>query len=195
MLVEGESDRLAVLALARLQGRDLAAEGVEVVAMAGVTNTRTHALRLGPRGRGLALAGLYDAPAASRVRRGLADAGLEAALALAPDGLERIGFFGCDADLEDELVRALGADGGEAVVDAEGDGASLARLAQMPAQRGWTRERVLRRFFGAGARRKARYAPLLVEALGAERAPAPLRALLEHVRADGGVHEPIRRRA
>lgn len=193
VLVEGESDRLAVLALARLQGRALVAEGVEVVAMAGVTNTRTHALRLGPRGRGLALAGLYDAPAAPRVRRGLADAGLEAALA--PDGLERVGFFGCDADLEDELVRALGADGVEAVIDAEGDGASLARLAQMPAQRGWTRERVLRRFFGAGARRKARYAPLLVEALGPDRAPAPLRALLEHVRADGGVHEPIRRRA
>lgn len=119
--------------------------------------------------------------------------GLEAALA--PGGLERHGCFGCDADLEDELVRALGADDVEAVVDAAGDSASLVRLAQMPAQRGWTRERVLRRSFGAGARRKARSAPLLVEALGRERAPAPLRALLEHVRADGGVHEPIRRRA
>ena len=35
VLVEGESDKAAVEALARRQGRDLAAEGVEIVAIGG----------------------------------------------------------------------------------------------------------------------------------------------------------------
>ena len=35
ILVEGDSDRIAVETLARRQGRDLAAEGVEVVAIGG----------------------------------------------------------------------------------------------------------------------------------------------------------------
>jgi hypothetical protein len=51
----------------------------------------------------------------------------------------------------------------------------------MPAQRGWTRERVLRRFIGARSGRKARYAELLVDALEPGRVPDPLAALLARV--------------
>jgi hypothetical protein len=40
VLVEGDSDRIALKTLAGRQGRDLAAEGIEVVAMGGITNTR-----------------------------------------------------------------------------------------------------------------------------------------------------------
>ena len=40
VLVEGESDRRAVLALAARLGRDLHSEGVRVVDMGGVTNLR-----------------------------------------------------------------------------------------------------------------------------------------------------------
>ena len=170
MLVEGHSDRVAIETLAVRLGRDLAAEGVEVVPMGGITNIRAFALRYGPAGLGVPLAGLYDAPEASVVRRGLAAAGV------AGDG-----FFECTADLEDELVRALGADGVEAVIDAAGETRSLRLLAGMPAQRGRTREDVLRRFLGVRSGRKARYAALLVEALAVERVPPPLVAVLSQV--------------
>ena len=52
VLVEGASDRVALHTLAECLGRDLDAEGVEVVAMGGITNTRAFATRYGPRRRG-----------------------------------------------------------------------------------------------------------------------------------------------
>jgi hypothetical protein len=176
VLVEGHSDRVALHTLARRCGRDLGAEGVEVVAMGGITNVRAFAARFGPQGLGVPIAGLYDTDAEARLRRGLAAAGLDAALE--PDGLRGLNFHGCSADLEDELVRALGADAVEAVIAAEGDAHSLQLLAGMPAQRAWTREAVLRRFLGSRAGRKARYAELLVEALEPDRVPEPLAAVL-----------------
>ena len=118
VLVEGNSDRVALQTLAERRGRDLAAEGIEVVAMGGITNTRAFASRYGPRGLGVQLAGLYDAPEAAQLRRGLAAAGLS--VALEPDGPERLGFYGCSADLEDELIRALGVEAVEAVIERGG---------------------------------------------------------------------------
>jgi hypothetical protein len=179
VLVEGESDRVAVQTLAALTGRDLAGEGVDVVAMGGVTNTRAFALRYGPLGLGIRLAGLYDADDEDKVRHGLAAAGLPGAGR--PGSLPALGFFRCSVDLEDELVRALGADAVEAVIEGAGESRSLRLLAGMPAQQGWTQEALLRRFLGVRSGRKSRYARLLVEALGPDRAPEPLRALLSHV--------------
>lgn len=170
---------MALQTLARRAGRDLAAEGVEVVAMGGVTNTRAFAAHYGPRGLDLLVAGLYDAAAETLVRRGLAAAGLPSALA--PDGLARLGFFTCTADLEDELIRALGVAGVESVIEAAGEARSLRLLARMPVQREWTREAVLRRFFGSQSGRKARYAALLVEALEPAQVPGPLAAVLGRV--------------
>ena len=40
VLVEGVSDQAALEALARRRGRDLAAEGIEIVSMGGATNGR-----------------------------------------------------------------------------------------------------------------------------------------------------------
>lgn len=179
VLVEGHSDQVALHTLARRQGRDLAAEGIEVVTMGGVTNTRAFARRYGPHGLGVPLAGLYDASDEAKVRHGLAAAGVP--VAPGPEGLSRLGFHACSADLEDELMRALGLDGVEAVIEAAGEARSLQLLAGMPAQRGWTREAVLRRFFGSQGGRKARYAALMVEALGPDRAPQPLTAVLAQV--------------
>lgn len=179
VLVEGESDRIALHTLADRRGRDLAAEGVAVVAMGGITNTRTFALRYGPRGLGIPLAGLYDAPEEAKVRRGLAAAGLGAALE--PAALAGLGFFRCSVDLEDELIRALGVDVVEAVIEAAGETRSLRLLASMPAQRGWRREAVLRRFLGVRSGRKARYARLLVDALQPGREPEPLAAVLARI--------------
>jgi hypothetical protein len=179
VLVEGASDRVALQTLARRSDRDLEAEGVEVVAMNGITNTRTFASHYGPRGLGLPIAGLYDAPEEAKVRHGLAAAG--AATALGPDGLEGLGFYKCCVDLEDELIRALGVDAVEAVIEAAGETRSLRLLAGMPAQRDWTREMVLRRFIGVRSGRKARYAELLVDALDASRVPHPLASLLARI--------------
>src|SRR3712207_6522847 len=179
VLVEGNSDRVALHTLAERHGRALAAEGIEVVAMGGITNTRAFATRYGPRGLGVPLAGLFDAPEEAKLRHGLVAAGLDAAAQ--GGGLAGLGFFRCSEDLEDELIRALGVPAVEAVIEAAGEGQSLQLLARMPAQRGWTREAVLRRFLGVRSGRKARYAALLVEALPADRAPEPLESLLRFV--------------
>jgi hypothetical protein len=179
VLVEGDSDRRALHTLANRSGRDLAAEGVDVVAMSGITNTRAFASHYGPRGLGLQLAGLYDAPDEAKLQHGLAAAGLVAARQ--PDRLRGLGFYKCSVDLEDELIRALGADAVEAVIDAAGETRSLRLLARMPAQRGWSRTAVLRRFLGSRSGRKARYAELLVDALDPGREPEPLVAVLAHL--------------
>ncbi len=179
VLVEGESDRVALLRLAARRDRDLAAEGVEIVAMGGITNTRAFASRYGPGGLGVPISGLYDAGEEAKLRQGLAAAGLGAALAA--DRLSGLGFYKCSADLEEELIRALGIEAVEAVIEAAGEARSLRLLAGMPAQRDWTREAVLRRFLGVRSGRKARYAALLVEALEPGCAPEPLAAVLERV--------------
>lgn len=177
VLVEGRSDRAAVHALALRLGRDLAAEGVEVLPMGGVTNTRTFALHYGPPGLGLRLAGLYDAPEELHVRRGLSAAGLTPGVG--SDGLAAFGFFACHLDLEDELIRAVGVAGTHAVIAAQGETRSYDLLAQMPGQRGWSADLVLRRFFTSQSGRKERYATAMVEALDLDRVPRPLTALLE----------------
>src|SRR5689334_16452943 len=106
VLVEGESDRVALLTLASRQGRDLGAEGVEVLAMGGITNTFAYA----QRHQGGRLAGLYDAAEGPHLRAALDRAGVS------PET-----FFGCDPDLEYELIRALGVEGVEAVIESEGE--------------------------------------------------------------------------
>jgi hypothetical protein len=150
-----------------------------VVAMGGITNTRAFASHYGPRGLGVPLAGLYDAPEEAKVRHGLAAAGLGAALE--PDGLTGLGFYKCSEDLEDELIRALGVATVEAVIEAAGEARSLRLLAGMPAQRGWSREAVIRRFLGVRSGRKARYARLLGDALEPGRVPEPLAAVLARI--------------
>ena len=182
VLVEGNSDRVALRTLAQCLGRDLDAEGVQVVAMGGITNIRAFATQYGPHGLGLPLAGLYDIGEQAVLRRGLVAASL--AGAAEPHELELLGFFACERDLEDELLRALGTEGVEAVIAAAGEAQSLRLLAGMPAQRGWTRLAVLRRFLGSQSGRKARYADLFVRALAPDRVPEPLSALLVHVERD-----------
>ncbi len=179
VLVEGDSDRIALRTLAARMGRDLVAEGVEVVAMGGITNTRAFASRYGPQGLDVALAGMYDAGDEAKLRRGLAAAGLDAGLG--PEGPSGLGFSMCSMDLEDELVRALGLERVEAVIDAAGETRSLELLAHMPAQHGWTRAAVIRRFLGVRSGRKAHYAALTVEALEPDRAPEPLVAVLARI--------------
>src|SRR5579859_5046307 len=104
VLVEGVSDRYAVETLAQRRGRDLAAEGIRVVPIGGAQAIGRFLTRFGPAGLGLRLAGLCDAGEEREFRRGLERAGLGSELTR--EDMERLGFYVCDADLEDELIRA-----------------------------------------------------------------------------------------
>jgi hypothetical protein len=178
VLVEGTSDRVALEALARRRGRDLEAEGVSVVPMGGAQSIGRFLNLFGPQGLAIRLAGLCDAGEEGEFRRGLERAGFGSRLTRA--GMETLGFYVCDADLEDELIRALGATAVEAVVEAQGELRSFRTLQKQAAWRGRSSEEQLRRFMGSGARRKIRYARLLVEALDLERVPRPLDRVLAH---------------
>ncbi|MED7923065.1 TOPRIM nucleotidyl transferase/hydrolase domain-containing protein [Nonomuraea sp. LP-02] len=182
VLVEGASDKAAFEALARRHERDLTAEGISLVAMGGATNIGTYVGRFGPAGLGLRLAGLCDAGEEDDYRRSLERAGLGSGLDR--DGLEALGFFTCVADLEDELIRALGTDAVEAVIEAEGELGSFRTLQRQPAWREGSTHDQLRRFMGAGSGRKIRYSGLLVAALELDRVPRPLDLLLAHVLSD-----------
>lgn len=173
VLVEGRSDRAAVLALARRRGHDLAGERVEVVAMSGVTNVGHFVTALGDGGAGLDVAGLFDEGEESIVRHWLAEAGYDLGVDLADHG-----FHVCRRDLEDELIRALGVDEVLAVVDREGESGRLRTFRRQPDQRGRAVEAQLHRFLGVASGRKLRYGRLLVEALGLDRVPEPLDAVL-----------------
>ncbi len=167
VLLEGPSDHAAVEALAARRGRDLAAEGVCVVPMGGAMSVARYTGLLGPPGLGLRLGGLCD-----EREQPFYDRALERA------GAPRQGFFVCVADLEDELIRALGTARIEEIFRAEGDLRSWQTFVRQPAQHGRSPQQQLRRFLGTKKGRKIRYGRLLVEALDPDRAPAPLDDLL-----------------
>jgi hypothetical protein len=179
VLVEGVSDQIAVEALAARRGRDLDAEAVVVVPVGGVHAAARYLRRFGPAGAGVRLAGLCDAGEEDILRAGLARAGLGAPGSRA--ALGRLGFHVCVADLEDELIRAAGLPLVERLLDAQGDLGALRTLQRQPAWRGRRPEDQVRRFLGAGADRKLRYARLIVGAVDLARVPPPLDALLAGV--------------
>ena len=179
VLVEGTSDKLAVETLAERRGRNLEAEGISIVPIGGAQAIGRFITQFGPQGLDLKLAGLCDAAEERNFQRGLERAGLGSDLTRAD--LERLGFYVCVADLEEELIRALGAASVEEVVDAQGDLGRFRTLQKQPEWRGRTTEEQLRRFMGSGGRRKVRYAQLLVEALDLTGVPRPLDRVLAHV--------------
>jgi hypothetical protein len=156
VLVEGISDKLALEALARRIGRDLDAEGVSVLPIGGAQAIGKVLGRLGPGGVGVKLFGS---------NLGRAD-------------MEALGFYVCDADLEDELVRSLGAAVVERVIEAEGEWASFQTFQKQPEKRRLTREAQLHGFMW---NRKIRYARLLVDALDLAQVPRPLDRVLGHI--------------
>ncbi|HEY1573889.1 MAG TPA: TOPRIM nucleotidyl transferase/hydrolase domain-containing protein [Pseudonocardiaceae bacterium] len=170
VLVEGVSDQIAVETLAGRLDRDLAAEGIVVLPVGGAHGFARYVRRFGPGAR---LAGLCDAGEANVVAQGLAAAGIGT-----PDDMERLGFFVCVEDLEDELIRAAGPARVREVFAAHGDLGAFRTIQQQPAWRGQDESAQLRRFLGAGAQRKLRYARLLTEAIALDRIPQPLTALL-----------------
>jgi hypothetical protein len=179
VLVEGVSDQAAVEALAERRGRDLGAQGVSVVPIGGAQAIGRYLHQFGPQGLDIKLAGLCDAAEEIDFRRGLERAGLGADLTRAD--MEALGFYVCVEDLEDELIRAHGAEGVERVVAAHGDLGPLRTLQKQPEWRGRPPEEQLKRFMGSGGSRKIRYARFLVESLDDTRIPRPLDLVLTHV--------------
>ena len=130
VLVEGISDQSALEALAERRGRDLDAEGISVVPIGGAQSIGRFLNRFGPQGLDVKLAGLCDVGEEGDFRRGLERAGLGSDLTRAE--MERLGFYVCVADLEDELIRAHGAASVEKVVEAQGDLGPFRTLQKQP---------------------------------------------------------------
>jgi len=177
--VEGVSDQRALEALARRRGRNLDGEGISIVPMGGATNIGHFLRRLGAPGRELRLGGLCDAGEEGDFRRGLERAGL--GTPVTRTDMERLGFYVCVADLEDELIRALGVPAVERVIDEAGELESLRKFQKQPAWRGRAGAEQIRRFLGTHSGRKIQTAALLVDALDLAHVPRPLDGVLAHV--------------
>jgi hypothetical protein len=162
--VEGWSDRVVLELLARRQGRDLAEEGIDIVAIGGA-----HAVGrvVGALPRGTTVRGLCDENEARFFRRVLGDVHV------------------CVPDLEGELIRALGVEGVTAVLASHGGLDSFRTFQQQPAQRGRATEPQLHRWLRSSSKRFKRYLPLLVEAIDLERIPQPLKDVLENTSRPG----------
>lgn len=179
VLVEGVSDQIALETLAARGGRDLDADGVVVLPVGGVHGTARYLSQFGPAGAGLRLAGLCDVGEEDVVRRALARAGVGSPESRAD--MEGLGFYVCVEDLEDELIRAVGAAELVTLVDAQGDLRSFRSLQRQPEWRGQPLAAQLRRFVGSGSTRKLRYARLLAGALRPDALPHPLAGLLDRL--------------
>jgi hypothetical protein len=158
VLVEGITDRIALEAVAAKLGIDLGAERIEIVPIGGAQAIRRAAAQYD----GERVVGLCDAGEERWFRRVLGDA-----------------TYVCAADLEDELIRALGAAGVEEVIATQAELETFRNFQNQPAWRGRPVEAQLRRWLQNGGR-YLRYPPLLVEALEPERIPPPLAGVLGH---------------
>ena len=179
VLVEGVSDQLALNALVGRLGWDAQAEGIAIVAMGGATNIGHFLDLLGPAGVNVQMAGLCDRGEEHRFQRALERAGL--GVNLTQSEMEALGFYVCDADLEDELIRAVGVDAVLNVVAAQDELEAFRTFQRQHAWQQQSGEAQLRRWLGAKTLRKFRYATLLVDALDLDRIPKPLERLLAHV--------------
>ena len=157
VLVEGVTDRLALEAVARRLGLNLG--GVEIVAIGGAQAIR----RAAGQHEGERLVGLCDAGEERWFRRVLGHA-----------------TYVCDKDLEDELIRALGAERVQDVVAAQGELETFRSFQNQVYWRGRPVERQLRRWLQNGGR-YLRYPPLLVEAMELDEIPRPLGGVLAAV--------------
>ncbi|WP_309246007.1 TOPRIM nucleotidyl transferase/hydrolase domain-containing protein [Verrucosispora sioxanthis] len=180
VLVEGISDQIALQALAAGRGRDLGAERIVIVPIGGAHAIGRFLTRLGPPGVGLRLAGLCDLREEEIFRRGLTEAGV--GTPRTRTDMAQLGFFVCVDDLEDELIRAVGAAAVEALFEAQGDLRLFRGFQSQPAWRGRDPEAQLWRFLRSSSRRNQRYVRLLVQAaVSRDTVPQPLDALLASV--------------
>src|SRR5581483_8622055 len=176
VLVEGASDKIALETLAGRRGRNLASEAVRVLPVGGAQALGRFLRLYGPNGSNLPLAGLCDAGEERALRSALASAGLGGDLGHAE--LERLGFYVCERDLEDELIRCLGAPVVEEVLAAHHKLRSFRTYQKQLAHRARSTEEQLRGFL---TNWKVELAGPLVAALDPACVPRPLDGVLAHV--------------
>jgi len=168
VFVEGISDQRALEALAVRMGSDLERAGVAIVQIGGATNIWRYLKLYRTHHPDVNVGGLCDANQERAFRRVLAQFGFGSDLSRAE--MESIGFFVCDADLEDELIRSLGVERVLEIIEDEGELQSFRTYQKQPAHSARTLEEQVHGFMW---NRKQKYAVLLVEALDLERVPRP----------------------
>ncbi len=174
ILVEGLSDRLALERLAGRLGYDLHRAGVRIVDVGGVTNFQSNLVLYGPHGRNLKVCGLCDQGERHIVLRALEAAGI--GKGLTQQSLEGLGFFSCDGELEDELLRAVGASAVLRIIEEQGDLRRFRTMQRQLAYRSAPLETQVRYLM---TQRKIAYAPSLIEALDLGRVPQSLSRVLD----------------
>ena len=168
LLVEGESDKALVEALAPRYGVDLDDLGIEVVSMNGAGNAARYIRETTATGH--RVGGLYDEAEEHFVTNAL---GRQVG-----EDLSGQGFFACRRDLEEEMIRAIGAARIVEILEANGEGGKFRTLQNQPEHRGEEVADQLHRFFGTASGRKIRYGTILGEAVELEHIPEPLVGLL-----------------
>lgn len=176
MLVEGTSDQVALETLAVRRGHNLVAEKIVVVPIGGAQAIGRFLADFRTERPDVRLGGLCDAGEEPGFRRALERAGFGDDLTRT--ALERLGFYVCEADLEDELVRALGVAAVEQILAEHGRLGSFRTYQKQPAHRDRPHEQQLRGFL---TNWKIRLAAPLVNALELDRIPRPLDRVLAHV--------------
>lgn len=176
ILVEGDSDRFAIEAVARKKGRNLDADGISVVVMQGAGGIRPFLTLLGPSGLGVRLAGLCDANEVPQWSNALQTQGLIAAPGTT--ALEAAGFFVNDPDLEAVLIGAVGLQRVENLIASQADADAFERYRQQPAHAAKTRREQVHGFLHSGGRQVV-YAPLLVALLELPALPHSLGSVVD----------------
>lgn len=175
ILVEGPSDVASLRALTSARGLDEERYAFELVSMGGVTNARSHLARLAREAPDARVAGLYDAPEERYVVSALRAQGVEIQ---SRDDLERQGFFVCDRDLEEEIIRALGPESVEEVLAELRLIDRFRTFQRQPEWRGRPVGEQLRRFAGVASGRKSLLAEELTGRLTPATTPRPLAGLV-----------------
>lgn len=172
MFVEGPADRLAILSLARKNNLSLDSRGVSVIALNGADILTWFLKLFGPTGFQLPVCGMCDLDHAPQWSKCLEDSGLGKNRSQAD--MEKIGFFVCDRDLEDELVKALGDAKVIQAINENGDTKAWNVFCQQPTYKALAQPALIRAFL---AKRKVLYAPILVSELSTT-IPRPLKEVL-----------------
>jgi len=180
VLVEGITDQIALEAASVRRGRDLEAERVVIVPIGGAHAIGRFLTRFAPTRTRVRLAGLCDLREEALFRRELVAARVGSPRTRTDMG--RLGFYVCVDDLEDELIRAVGTAGVEALFESQSDLRSFRSFQSQPAWRGRDPAAQTYRFVRSSSRRNLRYVRLLVDAAADRDAlPRPLDRLLTTV--------------
>jgi hypothetical protein len=179
VLVEGVTDELALTLAARRFGRDLKSEGVTVIPINGAHAIGRFLRRLAAEEPRAMLAGLYDEGEEEVVRAALKQTGYGPNLDRSQ--LEKLGFFACVADLEEELIRAAGQSHLANLIELEGDALPWHAFRNQPAWNARPVDQQFRRFIRSVSERNSRYIRAIVETIDPSQLPRPLRLLLDYV--------------